>query len=239
MVSYLRGKFLIIRDDLRKASTRTKTTYKSNITKVRRRIIRRLNNALLVKKVRRSRVLRKNTYFYRYIRRKRARIAKKTLYLLKRLSPSYQDEEANFEAVLKKIRARKLRKGFSITSRDFRPFCFGTVYITHRRRNTFITIFKHAENGKQVVFKNTAGLNGYLGPKRPTKHGRESVAKMASAFLRTNTFTSVDIVFTKSIGRFFTYLIRGLLTYRVYVRHMYITKRRSHGYTRLKKKRRT
>jgi len=239
MTSYLRGKFLIINNDLKKTSTRIRKTYKSNISKIKRRIGRRLNNAVLVKKIRRSRLLRKNTYFYRYIRRKRSRIAKKTLNLLKRLSPSYQDEVNNFETVLQKMRSWKNRKGFKITSGDFSPFCFGTVYITHRRRNTFITIFKHTEDGKQVVFKSTSGLNGFLGPKRPTKHGRESVSKMASAYLKSNMFTSVDIVFTKSIGRFFTYLLRGLLMYHVFVRHMYITKRRSHGFTRLKKVRRT
>jgi len=148
-----------------------------------------------------------------------------------------------------------------------RAFTFGYCYICYRKRNLFITIFKlisvqyrqkirlmltskantkafsrykllHRLDKKQV-FKCTGALTGYTGPKRTTKLGRESVAKAAVAFLYNNQFTCVDLIFTKHLGRFFSFIIRGLLLYPIFIRHIYISKRRSHGFTRLKKIRRT
>lgn len=253
-----------------KSIKRFKKRRKTNVTKMRRRIYRRIRRSFITKKRRRVRrnLLRKS-YFYRYILRRYRRVYNRTIGLLLCQPLYYQDEQKAFEQLQQRLRMRRPRQRIRYkrqrTLRTKRIFAYGTVYVSYRKRNLFITVFKmipiqytqkvrlrlssqsntftryklmHRLDKKQV-FKCTGALQGYTGPKRNTKLGRESVAKATSAFIFNSQFTCVDLIFNKHIGRLFTFIIRGLFLYPIFLRHIYISKRRSHGFTRLKKIRRT
>lgn len=190
------------------------------------------------------------SYFSRYLKGYYKRRYRRTAAIGYRLASKHQEEEPLFLRLKKDIRfyVRKERfkkpRGFisSYKPLNKRVFSLGRIYITYRRRNTFITIYQVSFNNKnedqRVVFKATAGVVGYKGPKKRTRHARECVAKAAGSFLANNQFTSIDILLTSGIGRVYTFFIRNLFQDTIYVRHIYITRRRSHGYTRLKKAKR-
>lgn len=123
-----------------------------------------------------------------------------------------------------------------------RTFSFGRVYLTHRRRNTFITITKVFDplsySSERIIFKSSCGLLEYTGPKRATYHAKLQVAKAAGIFMGKQELTTVDIIFPSRIGRLFTRIVRALNEHQIYVRYLIVPKRRAHGLTRFKKERR-
>jgi ribosomal protein S11 len=220
---------LTSKDDLKKV-------YKTNISQVKKQIRQNVFNAFTIKKGRLARRnLLKRSYYYRFILKKNKIVSKRTLGLNTTQEFNYQEERDVYNVFQEKFRNNKVKR----FARQ-QNFTFGKIYIAHRRRNTFITIFKSTTNdSNHLVFKASVGLTGFVGPKRSTNHGKERVSKLASSFLKAQKYTSVDLVFTNGIGRWFSFTIRGLFHYPIELRHMYIPKRRSHGFTRRKKARRT
>jgi hypothetical protein len=216
-----------------------KKRFKTRITRLRKKLRRKIKNAYHVRKYRIARRnLNKKSYFYRFVLRRYKRVYKRTVGLYLRRPITYQFEAKLFDKLLKNLR-KKRWFARSFRYKRLTKFNHGVVYLSHYRRNTFVTIFKLIKESKRIVFKSTGALNGFPGTKRVTKLGRESVAKAAATFLRRKNFTSVDVIFTKRIGRLFFLMIRGLFSFPIYLRHIYMPKRRSHGFTRRKKIRRT
>jgi len=156
--------------------------------------------------------------------------------ILMNLSQDLKNQEIN-----KMLNARWLLRS-SYKPLSERSFSFGKVYLTHRRRNLFITISTLFEDsiqtGERVIYKGSCGLLAYRGPKRATLHAKTGVLKVASSFLSKKEFTFVDLVFSSGVSRMFLRVLKGLFNYSLYVRYMIIPKRRAHGLSRRKKKRR-
>ena len=123
-----------------------------------------------------------------------------------------------------------------------RFFLFGKIYLKYRRRNTFInvnTLYKvYRSTHERVVYKTSCGLIGFSGPKKATDYAKLGVAKKISAFLAKYEFTTIDIIFPAGIQRFFSRLVRSINKEQIIVRYLVIKKRKTHGFTRRKKKRR-
>jgi len=231
----LKGKPIIVTSNPNSV-TESKKIYKTNISQVKKQIRQNIFNAFNIKKGRLARRnLLKRSYYYRFVLKKHKIIGKRTLGLNTTQEFNYLEERDVYNTFQEKFRNTRAKR----FDRQ-QNFTFGKIYIAHRRRNTFITIFKNLANGtNQLAFKASVGLTGFVGPKRSTNHGKERVSKLASSFLKAQKYTSVDLIFTNGIGRWFSFTIRGLFHYPIELRHMYIPKRRSHGFTRRKKARRT
>jgi hypothetical protein len=190
------------------------------------------------------------SYFRRYIFPKGRPLFKRTIAFNPNLAIDHQVENTIFTNLKQDLKRQEINKMLN-TQWSFRSytiplsersFSFGRVYLTYRRRNTFITINKIVEDylstKERVVFKSSCGLLEYVGPKRSTFHARVSVAKTASTYLAEQQFTSVDIIFPSGIGRVFTRLIRAMNEQQIHVRYLILTKRKAHGLSRRKKQRR-
>jgi len=247
--AFIRGRtyYTVIkrRKKLHKPTTR-------RIAKFKRRIrakIRRSYYVIRPKRLKRRKSL-SESYFRRYIFPKGRPLYKRTISFNANLSVNYQAENTILMRLRRDLKRQEVNKmlnkqwGFKSLFKPLskRFFSFGRVYLTHRRRNSFITINRVTEDTlniqERVVFKSSCGLLEYIGPKRSTFHARLSVAKSASSFLAEQQFTSVDIIFPSGIGRVFTRLIRALNEEQIYVRYLIVPKRRAHGLNRKKKIRR-
>jgi ribosomal protein S11 len=232
----IKGKPILLVNSL-VSKNNLKKIYKTNISQVKKQIRQNISNAFTIKK---SRIARRNlikrSYYYRFILKKDKISSKRTLGLNTVQEFNYLEERDAYNGFQEKFRSAKTKK---FNKERYHSFTFGNIYIAHRRRNTFISIFKQSSTGASLAFKASVGLTGFVGPKRSTNHGKERVAKLASSFLKAQKYTGVDLIFTNGIGRWFSFTIRGLFHYPIQLRHMYIPKRRSHGFTRRKKARRT
>jgi len=230
------------------------------IAKISKRISRSLRssfNRLSTRKIKhrakyrkRRNILRKS-YLRRYILPRKKSFKKRTLAFNPGLPLDYQEEDKVFNKLRHNIRRYELnrmltkkwghRSYFQLLAK--RPTFFGRVYISHRLRNTFVTINNIVEKGygphERVMFKSSCGLLGYVGPKRETPHARAEVTKSAGAYLTNVGLTSIDIIFPSRIERLFRRLVRGLLMNIIYVRYIIVRKRKPHGLMRRRKMKRT
>lgn len=234
---FLKSRPFVFKQPVVTLSKDYKTVKKINITsvsKIKNRIRNRIRNAVTTVKLGKSkRNLYKYSYFYRQFHSYNDFIYRRTMALRKTQHFDYLKAERTHLKMNEK-RAYRLRR-----RRRLIRFSYGIVYVTHRRRNTFITIFKLSPQGnKRILYKTSVGLVGYNGPKRKTMLGKEHVAKIANSFLYRKRFTTVDLVFTTKIGRWFGSLIRCLIPRFLYLRRIYIPRKRSHGYMRLRKQKR-
>jgi hypothetical protein len=224
-------------------------TYHS--TKVKTKIHRVLNRARI--KLEKAPILKINsksrrnfynrTYFGRFVIRKGRRF-RKTLRYPPGRSLLYQTEGKHFYYKLSSRRSRKrIYKSFKSRSRMhfIRPFTFGLVTAINRKRNFYAAV--HAIDPSKTLptrlsFKSSVGLTGFIGPKRGTYMGKNRVGVAIARHLRKVKFSLLDIVFPRRLSKRFRFFMRGLLTKRFWVRRIHISKRRSHGYTRLRKPKR-
>lgn len=216
--------------------------------RIQRRIVRSYFNFRRVIRKRRRNL--SDSYFRRYIFPKRKSLYKRTIALNTNHPIDYQEEITLLSRLRKDLKRQEINRMLnskmsfmsSYKPLSMRAFSFGCIYLTHRRRNTFITISKKFESliapTERVVFKTSCGLSEHKGPKRATFHARLHTAKTASTFLTEQEFTSVDIIFSSGIGRVFTRLIRALNEKQIYVRYLIVPKRKPHGSVRKKKQKR-
>jgi|BogFormECP04_OM1_1039644.scaffolds.fasta_scaffold00012_8 hypothetical protein len=214
---------------------------------------RRLKRSLYALKSKSKVVVRRKkylsaSYFRRYLFEKKSFLYKRTIGNNCYHIFDYQEEINNLIKLrhdLSRQERNKMLNTQMIFRSSFKPlyqrvFSFGRVYLTHRRRNTFITINQISEYlfrpVERVIFKSSCGLLDYKGPKRGTHYARIAVAKRASNFMAQQQLTSVDLIFPSRISRFFTRILSALNQNQIYVRYMIVPKRRAHGLTRQKKK---
>jgi ribosomal protein S11 len=222
------------------------TRIKNKVNKILANSVNYIPKVIVKKRKEHSR----DSYFRRYFYPKGRPLYKRTVLFKANRPVNCQAEETNLIELRPEIKRQEFYKLLNTKWGHYsyykplseRTFSFGRIYITYRRRNTFITINKlyqrHLSSRERVVFKTSCGLIDYKGPKRTTLHAKLEVAKKASAFLTKNHFTSVDIVFCSGIARIFKRVIRALNEKEIYVRYLIISRRRSHGFLRKKKKRR-
>jgi hypothetical protein len=183
------------------------------------------------------------TYFGRFVLRKRTRF-KRTLRFPPGRFVDFDTETQNYRRKVSIARARNpIYKIFAKKGRlhPIRPFTFGLVTAIYRKRNfcaAVHTIDPSKTPSTRLLFKSSVGLTGYAGPKRGTNLGRQRVGKAISHFLRKTKFSLLDLVFPRRLSRRFSFFFRGLLTKRFWLRRILFSKRRSHGFTRLRKARR-
>jgi len=133
----------------------------SNLPRIRKQLKRRLNRSKGSTKLH---VSRRNlickSYFRRYRLRRRRRLFKRTRYLPKYQAYNYHGEMLIFSNLQKDIafyernpfRAKRFRYPGLSKPLHKRVFSLGRVFITTRRRNTFITIEELTE--RDAVFNN-------------------------------------------------------------------------------------
>jgi len=123
-----------------------------------------------------------------------------------------------------------------------RDFSLGRIYITSRRRNTFMTIEEiiqtrsHLEG--RIIFKATGSTAGYKGPKKRTRHARHAVSQVIGAFIHEKGISTVDFVFIRFIRYRMMSYVRNFIKTPLFLRHIIVKNRRSHGFTRRKKAKR-
>jgi len=183
----------------------------------------------------------RKSYFYRFILRQNKSVSLRTILRRSGRPFNYQREERQFISAESRHRRNK-----KYTRLDSRPFKFGIIYFRRTRRNFFSAVY-HVENvsflernttKKTLHFKTSVGTLGFTGPKRSSNQGKELVAKVTSAFLLRNKYTSVDLVIPKQAGRWFSFLIRGFFTRSIWLRRIVVPKRRGHGFCRKRKAKR-
>jgi hypothetical protein len=126
---------------------------------------------------------------------------------------------------IKKYRRRK----------TFRDTKFSQINLIVKRRNTFINL-----STKKKVFKAlSAGILGYTGRKKSSPIVRERIGKELATIAVSTSRNYVDLYFIKNKGRFYKYVIKGLVLRGLYFRWLCIRHIHPHGYMRNKKKRRT
>nr|ADZ99050.1 ribosomal protein S11 [Physarum polycephalum] len=247
--TFVRGR--LYRTKIKRRRKYKKPTF-IRIAKLRRKFKAKIKRSFGIKKTKRRKRKRylSESYFRRYIFPKGRPLYKRTIRFNADLPIYYQEENSILMKLRRDLRRqevnRMLNKQFKsdiiFTPLSERFFFFGRIYLTHRRRNTFITISTIAEDklnlDERVFFKSSCGLLEYKGPKRSTLHARLEVAKACGSFVAQAAFSSVDIIFPSGVGRVFTRLVRALVERQIYVRYLIIPKRRSHGLTRKKKVRR-
>jgi hypothetical protein len=225
--TYLRScNFLLTK--LKENSSKNQTS-KSNLTQLTRKIHRYIKQSVKKKRPRRNLLIK--SWFYRYFLKSKSRFYRRTLDIFLTQSTTHREGKPFYDRKINNLNDLRCKLY------NFSFIKFGTVYITHLRRNTFVTIFQNKELPTRVFQSSTSHQN-YTGTKRKTTLARKSTVLAASSFLRYNNFKCVDIIFTRKSGFYFHYLIRGLLRYRIFVRLIQLSRRRSHGATRRKKIRR-
>jgi len=183
----------------------------------------------------------KKSYFYRFILRKNKGVSLRTILRRSGRPFKYQRERDLFVSSEYKYQRYKRSSSFNL-----RPFKFGIIYFRRTRRNFFSAVYTVERTSfrinnaikKTLHFKTSVGALGFCGPKRSTNQGKELVAKATGTFLIVNKYTSVDLVLPNKIGRWFSFLIRGLFTKTIWLRRVVVPKRRGHGYSRKRKQKR-
>jgi len=194
----------------------------------------------------------KKSYFSRYLKKRTEIPFLRTHGFDQNLFPDGVEESRLLYKLRRGLKRYELNKmlntPFMLNRKIYTPlsersFYFGRVYLTLRRRNTFVTIntvnqqmFRYYHKTyEHVRYKVSCGLLGYAGPKRRTFHARMEVVKSAASFLGDNNFTSVDMIFPSGIKRFLRRFVRVLCESHLYVRYLICPKMKSHGFTRKKK----
>lgn len=211
--------------------------------RITRRLERQFNPAIRQK---RRRNLFQRSYFKKFILRRRPR--KRFFLRISRRIRKENDEKTLFirlnnsfrKAELKRMRKTLFRKTHYFLPLSKRSFSYGKLHITNRRRNTFCT-YSHGdiENRlkQSVRFKASCGMY-YQGPKKITRFSRETVLRNVAFFVGNDRASHLDI-FLRGHGRIYKHLLKAFRIEPIYIRYLFITRRRSHGFTRAKKLRRT
>lgn len=229
------------------------------LSRIKRKIKRKLYKSCYTFKRRpkKRRKALKISFFRRYIFVKKRTLYRRTigLNIYRRLDDEAENKILmNLRYDIKRYERKRMLNNHISSKINYkllsaRYFHFGRVYLTHCRRNTFLTISKiqkrfsrrskkRLKNREQVIFKSSCGHQGYIGPKRSTYHARLGVAKAGGNFLAYHEFSSLDIIFPSGVGKIFYRLVKDLCKTHYYVRYFISRKKRSHGHTRKRKLRR-
>ena len=212
---------------------------------------RRRLKTLSIHKPRRYLKCSKRSFAKRFLFPIKRPLYKKARFFNARLPVDFQEENTLFidlKGDMKKqefffqLNNRWKKNVNKFTLLSYRAFLFGRVYVSNKRRNTFITITKAIEDSKKllekVAYKSSCGLQSFTGPKRKTYHARLSVAEAARDFLAEKEYTSIDIIFSSGKNRILRKLYKILKKKHIAIRYLVAPKRRAHGITRRKKPRR-
>jgi hypothetical protein len=170
-------------------------------------------------------------------------------YLLYHLSSKNTEESDVFKSlyyVFRKAERKRKRLALFRRSHNFlvlrkRSLNYGRLHITHRRRNTFASYSQGDFEDpfyNRILSKASCG-HFYRGIKKPTRHARETVLKTIGSFVGKERTSTLDIFLTSGSGKIYKYLLRAFRIEPVYIRYLLVTRRRSHGFTRARKPRRT
>lgn len=191
------------------------------------------NNKFLLS---RKRILYRRTIIQNYIKHMRRQHAEKV----------YLDYlEKNMPKIERKERYKRSFNAYYTTfiAMSNRTYDYTRAFVTHRVKNTFVTIFRgkgHRKNnyGMKVLAKVSSGLIGYRGPKKSTVFARKGVIKEAGHILSNKMTSLLDVIFTSHISRWNRKSVRDLCPNLSYVQNIYIKYSRPHGFIKKKNKRR-
>jgi hypothetical protein len=242
---------------------KTTTIKATNIKRIRRRLKRRLRKTkgILTKNKSVTNIYR-NSYFKRYLRcypanrKARSDLYYRTYYFQIDKTGKYDEYKEHDEEIFtfNKLKQdiqfyesnpfRKKRFIYKGMAKPLylRDFSLGRIYITSRRRNTFMTIEEiiqtrsHLEG--RIIFKATGSTAGYKGPKKRTRHARHAVSEVIGAFIHEKGISTVDFVFIRFIRYRMISYVRNFKKTPIFLRHIIVKKRRTHGFTRRKKAKR-
>jgi hypothetical protein len=225
----------IYKGKLKKLKEKTKvTTIKNQKKKIEKR---KENLSLNITSLRKRRNLIQFSYFSRFILRK----AQKNRFcftinkdmsnesvLLIQLKYRFKKQELQ-----NKIKMAKKKNKFSIKKLSSRNFLIGTLYLKYLRSNFFANLI-----WKDTSAKSSCGER-YRGPKKKTMHAREIVLKKMSDIIGQNKLSTLDIQITP-FGKVYRHLCRIFFrSTDIYLRYFLTPRKRSHGFTRPVKIRRT
>lgn len=118
----------------------------------------------------------------------------------------------------------------------------GTVYISEKRRNMFISIYKMGQTTSdlKLLFKANLGYVGYTKyGRKKDRQGRDRIYDEAWYQLSKFKFGAIDIVYTESRLHYsFKSKFLRLLRTKSRLRYILFAKRQSHGFNRGNKPRR-
>jgi hypothetical protein len=210
------------------------TTIKNQKKKIEHRINRRFITTNVLKK---RRNLIQRSYFSRFILRKSQKVrfsfvisqdlSKETV-LLVALKDRFKKQEFK-----NKIKSTNKHKKLLHRPLSTRNFLIGTLYLKYLRSNFFANLIWQTSSGKASCGE------FYRGPKKKTMHAREQVLQKISNIIGQNKLSTLDIKITP-FGKVYKHLFRIFFrSTAIYVRYLLTPRKRSHGFTRSVKIRRT
>lgn len=229
--------------------------YGSTKKRIQRRV-NRMNRITPRKKMYRN--LRKRSYFFKIIRKKRRRrlkvfrlnrnnpiFTKKTRkekkFLLKSRESLLRTKKYLYRKKFPKIKGKKNRNFnfFYYNNMDRAPFKFhiGRIVITYLLNNTFINI----HNSKKMLKVISAGKLKFKGPKRSTQYSRQIVARKAINYVSRTQMNVLDIFLNSNYNRWYYFLFKEFSKPKVkpyVIRYLVISNSRPHGFIRDRKHRR-
>lgn len=154
--------------------------------------------------------------------------------------------EKNMPKIEKRERYKRSLNGLfaNFVSMSYRFASFTKVFVTHCVKNTFVTIFRGKKRNNNynkipVIAKVSSGLIGFQGPKKSTVFARKAVIKEAGNILAGKMTSLLDVIFTSKVSRWNRKAVRDLCPNLSYILNIHINYNRSHGYKKLKTRRRT
>lgn len=220
--------------------------------KITQKYLDRINNEVIDSNIKANNL--KQSFFNRFLKSKSRNLYFKTikqqnirsLEILRDYFSRYVKK--NMQRLERRIKfKRKITGNFSnFVPMAYRAYCYIKVFVTHKRKNTFITIFRGEPDDEtrinhfkqKVINKFSCGVTGYKGPKKSTVFARKEVIKDAGNYLGSLMTTLVSIFFTTRVKRWNRKTIRNLCPNLSYILKIHINYKRSHGKKKYKNRRR-